>query len=117
MTTTELRDRIEREATIEVDALPEDAPVRGNAMASGDDEYDRQVEDNILAKLEYEPWAWCTVRVRGQWRGLSADDYLGCCSYDGETDFTGPSNDYYDQMRQTVIDGLYEQAMEIIDAV
>lgn len=38
--------------------------VRGNAMASGDDKLDREVEDAILARLESgDQWAWCGVIV------------------------------------------------------
>jgi len=49
---------------IKVEALEEDIPVRGNALASGDAEADRACEDEILARLEAgDIWAWCTVRV------------------------------------------------------
>ena len=38
--------------TIEVTAAQDDIPVRGNAMASGDDATDRECEDDILTRLD-----------------------------------------------------------------
>ena len=40
------------EATIRVLAEPDPVPVEGNACASGDDDFDREVELQILARLE-----------------------------------------------------------------
>jgi hypothetical protein len=37
------------DVTITLTCEPEDVPVRGNAMASGDDAYDRKVENRILS--------------------------------------------------------------------
>ena len=45
-----------------VTALPECVGVVGNAMASGDDDFDKECEDKILADLDGgNEWAWCTV--------------------------------------------------------
>ena len=42
----------------------EDIPVRGNAIASGDDVFDRRVEDEIITRLTRgDICAWCSVRV------------------------------------------------------
>ncbi len=47
---------------IRVAAFPEDIPVKGNAMCSGDDDFDLQVETEILERLEQDDvWAWATV--------------------------------------------------------
>ncbi len=54
--------------TFEIVVHAEDIPVRGNAMSSGDNELDREVEDAILARLaQGEEWAWCTVEVIAHW--------------------------------------------------
>lgn len=83
-----------------VTAEREDTPVRGNALASGDDAADRAAEDAILAELNAgNVWAWCTVRVRAEYRGFVGDDHLGCCSYDSEAAFREPG-DYFDDMKK-----------------
>ena len=66
----------------------DDCPVRGNALASGDDAYDKKVEDEILERLDNgDVWAWAVVEVRAGYGDLSASDYLGACSYESEKDF------------------------------
>ena len=83
---------------IKVTALDETCPVRGNALASGDEADDRACEDKIIARLDRgDIWAWCTVKVTVTYRGvLSADEYLGSCSYDSEADFRAAG--YFDDM-------------------
>ncbi|GAG86978.1 unnamed protein product, partial [marine sediment metagenome] len=70
---------------------PEDIPVRGNAMASGDEEVDRRVEDGIIERLDQgDLWAWCSVKVTATLlddTDLEGADYLGGCSYRDEEDF------------------------------
>ena len=112
-----LRQRIEKEAKIVVDAEQDDARVRGNAMASGDDDLDRQVEDKIIDRLDRgDVWAWAQVTVRATWRGLEAKEYLGCCCYEDEEDFRKNSG-YFDDMMNTVIGELVSMAEEIGDVV
>lgn len=83
-----LRELEEHEVTFEVLCLEEDTPVRGNALASGDDAEDRKAEDSVLQALDRgNQWAWCCVRVRAVWRGFQGTDHLGCCSYADEEDF------------------------------
>lgn len=76
---------------------PEDIPVRGNAQASGDDAYDRQVEDAIIRRLDNgDVWAWACVTVIAECEGFKGYDTLGGCSYADEEDFKrGP---YYEDM-------------------
>src|SRR5687768_1674990 len=66
--------------TLEIE--PEDIPIRGNAMASGDPAVDRKAEDWIRRQLNTgNQWAWCQVKVtasKGEHQGC---DYLGACSY------------------------------------
>jgi hypothetical protein len=93
------RDEVTFELTIEED----DTLVRGNAMASGDDEADRECEDAIITRLRGgDLWAWCCVKVTATWRRWSAADYLGGCSYDGETDFRVSSGHYEDMCHEAL---------------
>lgn len=100
-----MRDLTEDDVTFSVECLPEHEDVRGNAMASGDDDVDQAVEDEIMDQLcRGNDWAWCCVRVVASWEGFHASDYLGCCSYASEADFL--SGDYYSDMRATALDNL-----------
>lgn len=111
-----LRTRIEREATIEILAEEDTTPVRGNAIATGDDKIDRRVENRILRRLEDgDVWAWASVTVRGTWRGLTAEEYLGACNYRDEKQFR--RDGYFSDMRAAVLSSLVEQAQELVAAV
>lgn len=60
----------------------DDMPVRGNALASGDDELDRKTEQEIIDRLDNgDVWAWAQVSIRASWAGFRGDDHLGGCSY------------------------------------
>lgn len=70
--------------------VPEVEPIRGNAMASGDDKYDRSVEGAIARSLaQGNDWAWCTVTVVAKHTpsGLRGYAHLGCCSYPSQEEF------------------------------
>ena len=84
--------------TFTIECTPEDAPVRGNAMASGDDALDKEVEDQIIADLEWNEWAWCVVKVTCRYGRASGAQYLGGCSYKDESDFSSPDG-YLPQMK------------------
>lgn len=92
-----------------LECLPEDIPIRGNAMASGNDAEDRRVEDWIFAELERgNPWAWCHVRVRA-WAGdVFGEDNLGACSYTSREEFEKPGG-YFDDMKMVALDDLREK--------
>lgn len=85
-----------------VDVREEELSVRGNAMASGDDDYDRNVEDKILEDLESgNVWAWCEVTVIASYEGIDGVfgyDHIGGCSYMDEQDFR--SCDYFQDMKE-----------------
>jgi hypothetical protein len=88
--------------TYTIECLPEEIPFRGNAMASGDPDIDRETEDYIARELERgNDWARCTVKVTCQVEGHEdiavGVDYLGCCSYRSEEDFRTPGG-YFDNM-------------------
>lgn len=92
----------DRDGTLEyeIECLEEDASIVGNAMASGDDDFDDKCEQSILADLwDGNEWAWCTVKVSCSVPGYNAVGYdcLGCCNYRNQADFE--ACDYYDDMR------------------
>lgn len=92
--------------TIVVTAFPEDIPVKGNFMCSGDKALDQQLEAEIFKRLkEDDLWAWATVCVTGSWEGLNIHQYLGCCSYESEEDFRNNSG-HFDEMVDDVVAGL-----------
>lgn len=79
-----------REEDVEYRILAEheDAPVRGCFMSSGDPDFDREVENEIIARLDRgHEWAWCRVRVEARWQGLVGVATLGGCSFENESDF------------------------------
>jgi hypothetical protein len=102
-----------QEIAIRLTAEPEFIPVEGNAMASGDDVFDHEVEHNILSRLEQgDVWAWAMVTVTVSWGPFSASDHLGCCSYADEEDFRQPGG-YFDDM---VDEALEELNTLVLDA-
>lgn len=96
-----------------LECLPEDVPVRGNAIVSGDEDFDRETEDAILEDLEWNPWRWCIVRVTAQWNGFEGDDFLGCCSYHSEEDFK--TGGYWEDMKQCAFDDLIRTIERLAD--
>lgn len=102
------------EPEIEIICHEEECPVRGNAQASGEDDLDREMEDQIIARLESgDIWAWCCVEVKASFMGLSESEYLGCCSYDNEADFC--SDGYYSDMKQEAVDRLRDRIRSLQD--
>ncbi len=84
---------------------PEQRHVRGNAMHSDCEAYDRKVEDSVIAGIERgNAWAWCCIEVRAEWGGLAGVDYLGCCSYESEAAFE--ADGYYASMKAEALDDL-----------
>lgn len=96
-----------------ISPMPEEASIRGNALANGNDEDDKAAEDDIQAQLDGgNVWAWCTVVLDGTYKGLSSVETLGCCSYASEADFKTPSG-HYEDMQQAILDDLQSQAEEL----
>jgi hypothetical protein len=93
------------EIKYDVHAEPEDVPVRGNAVVSGDLQQDKEVEDRILTRLAGgEVWAWCYVVVTAillvdGTPFIQANNTLGCCSYVDEEDFCKDSG-YFENMKK-----------------
>jgi len=101
-----LRKLTKDDVEIRLMCFPEDTPIEGNAMASGDDAVDKETEQWIHDQLErYNEWAWCCAKVVVYWKGFRASDTLGCCSYKSEEDFKQPGG-YYDDMVNTAIERL-----------
>ncbi len=98
----------------EVIAHNEDTPVKGNASAI-DDETDNETDDYINEELENgNIWAWCTIEVKARYKGYSASDYLGCCSYKSKEDFM-TEDGYYPDMKQLAYDNLIEELQDLND--
>lgn len=89
--------------------------VRGNAMASGDDELDKKVEDEILERLgNYDAWAWASVCITASYKGQKGTAYLGHCCYDDEKDFLENSG-YYEQMCEEAYEELLTELQALSD--
>ena len=86
--------------TFTLKAEQEDTMVRGNAQDSGDAALDKQVEDEIIARLDNgDVWAWCYIVVTASCAGFTGRDTLGGCCYRDEADFK-QSGGYYKQMQE-----------------
>ena len=101
-----------------IEATPEDVPVRGNAMASGNDELDKRAEDAILARLEAgDEWAWCSVRVTCTDGETEGEAWLGGCSYKDEEDFKACI--YYEDMKAEALEDMERnrEGLPVYDSV
>ncbi len=97
------------EVTFTIECEPEDLPIKGNAMASGDNEFDAKVEREIREALEGgNAWAWCSVKVTASWNQCLGYAYLGCCSYDSQKDFETEGG-YYEDMKQEALNDLNDR--------
>jgi hypothetical protein len=96
------------DCTFILDVVEDNTPVRGNAMASGDDGLDQWVENQIIEALENANiWAWCIVTVTAAWSGWKGVDILGGCSYKDEDDFIRAGQ--WDEMRRIAYHDLLEK--------
>ena len=83
--------------TFRIEAEQDDIEVRGNAMASGDDEADKKYEDEIIDRLDRgDVWAWAAVTVIAEYEGFKGWDHLGGNTYNDERDFVRNSGYYQD---------------------
>jgi hypothetical protein len=109
-----------KDCEIQIICHPEEISVRGNAVVSGDNELDKLQEDKIIESFNSgNIWAWCTVELVVIWSfdggSLQASDYLGCCSYDSESDFI--DGGYYEDMCSNALAELNIQIENIQDAI
>lgn len=92
--------------TYSISIEPEEIPVRGNSLASGDNEVNKQYADEIIRQLDAgNDWAWCAVTVTATFGEFSGQDHLGCCSYASEEEFRKPGG-YWDDMKAEAIEAL-----------
>ena len=99
------------EVTFTITAEQDDLPIRGNAIVSGDDDYDELVACGIEADLDAgNEWAWASVKVSASWAGFTGNDYLGACSYKDEAGFR--EGGYLPQMLEGAVDDLLRQIEE-----
>jgi hypothetical protein len=116
---TDLLNRQAVEFTLRADF--DDIPVRGNAMASGDDAADKQYEDEILERLDRgDVWAWACVVVEARLPDLPlvGRDSLGACCYKDEKDFK--RGGYYDDMCEQAhqeLENLVREALETATSI
>lgn len=91
------------EVVFTLTAEPEDIPIRGNAIVSGDDDFDEKVARDIEAQLDRgNVWAWASVTVTASWAGFTGSDHLGGCSYKDEADFRVRGGYYEDMLHESV---------------
>lgn len=91
------------EITYEIAVEQDDTPVRGNAIASGDAVADKEVEDEILRRLDQgDVWAWACVEVRAivelDGQRFLGNTYLGGVSCKDEAEFR-ENDDYFSDMK------------------
>lgn len=105
------------QADITIEALPDDTPIRGNALVSGDEAEDRRAEDEIIKQLEAgNEWAWCTIKVTASWKDFEGTDYLGSCSYKSKRDFI-ECDHYWPDMVARAFDDLVAAVEQDIEAL
>lgn len=110
------------DVTFTIECLPEDIPIEGNAMASGDDSFDAGVCRDIQRALDRgNPWAWCCVKVTATYTApngqtFRGSDYLGACSYESEEDFVR-CNDYCVDMKDRALEDLNDSIARIASGI
>jgi hypothetical protein len=100
--------KIEYTLSVEQD----DIAVRGNVMASGDDEADKACEDEIIERRNRgDVWAWALVTVTARVTGENGEEFtgfanLGGVSVENEKNFADGEGDYYDSLKMEAADDL-----------
>lgn len=115
-TLEQLKELVLKQATFYIDISPEDSQIEGNVSAV-DPETDKEQEDFVRSQLDSgNDWAWCIVKVTGEFKGLTAYDYLGGCSYSSEKAFID-NNDHYADMKDRCASEIAESLFHIQDIV
>lgn len=105
-----LRKLTMEEAKVALRTEWDETPVRGNALASGNDDLDRETEDEILARLDRgDIWAWCLVIVTADWEAFRGEATLGCCCYEDEADFK--KGGYWEDLQKEALSDLNAQVV------
>lgn len=93
--------------TYTLSVTQDDIPVRGNAIDSGNAATDKDIEDEILERLDRgDVWAWALVKVTAECEGFDGFgfSYLGGCSYKDEKEFREDS--YFEDLKTSALDDL-----------
>lgn len=98
-----------------IEALPMDESPEGH-FALGSDEADNAACQRILEDLQHNDWAWCVVRIKGEWNGLMRTAVLSGCSYASRDDFINEGC-YYNDMREEVRSDIESQAIFVSNAM
>lgn len=105
-----LRSLREDEVTFTFEAESEDIPLEGH-FDSGDAEADAEMVAELRQRLERgDIYAWFCAKVTASWKGYSASDYGGGCSYENEKDFL--KCDYYSDLKARALDSLNKEIQE-----
>lgn len=104
------------DVTFYVQIEPEDIEPEGNAIVSGDDDFDKEVIDGINERLrDGDLWAWGCVKVGARWKDWTGVAYLGCCSYENEEGFK--KDGYFEQMKKEALDDLNSTVAKVFESV
>lgn len=104
------------EVEVLLTCLPEGEAVPGSVMASGDENFNKACEDNILTQFEAgNVWAWCIACVTVKWNGYKVTDTLGCCSYKSREDFE--QGEYFEEMKSEALEQLNQQLESIFETL
>lgn len=108
---------------VAITSEPEHIPVQGNLIVSGDDEFDKKCEDEIIARLESgDEWAWCIVKCTVTPKNLkyevdlSGHSFLGGCSYKDLEDFVA-SRDYHQDLVDWALEDLNNKSKDIYECL
>ena len=103
-------DKLRKDVIYKMEVMPEEMSPVGNIMCSGDDAFDKKIEDEVIDRINQDDiWAWCTVKVIACVEGTSIAgvDYLGGCSYEDEEGFK--EGGYYEDMKEQAFENLLSE--------
>jgi hypothetical protein len=80
---------------------PEDTTPSQGGFQKPDGSPDDEIIAAIEKEMEWNEWAWCTVKVTAKWGGFEGTSYLGQCSYKDEDDFA--KGGYLPQMKDDAV--------------
>jgi hypothetical protein len=103
------------EVTFTYSYQPEDTPLKGNVMVSGDAQLDRAAEADIQRRLERgDEYAWFLLKAEASWHDFSFTDYLGGVSLaEGDTDIQKYARSYH--MDKEALRGLNESIKAVAE--
>ncbi len=116
MTRVNRRKLKESDVTFTVEVEPEGMPFRGNAMASGDENVDNEVNDAIESELASgNEAAWCRITVTAGWidtSNIEHEHYYGCDCLGGCSFLSSVHEPVSAQIKQCVDDhGMRKEAL------